>query len=39
MIQEFHDAGYSDAAILEEYPTLTEADIAAALAFSDKVAA
>ena len=39
VIQEFHDAGYSDAAILEEYPTLTEADIAAALAFSDKVAA
>jgi uncharacterized protein (DUF433 family) len=32
-IQAFADAGYSIAQIIEEYPTLTEADVRAALEF------
>lgn len=39
-IREFADAGYSAARIIKEYPVLTEADIAAALAYvSEPVAA
>jgi uncharacterized protein (DUF433 family) len=32
-IKDFHSAGYSPARIIREYPDLTEADIAAALAY------
>ncbi|MCP4304258.1 MAG: DUF433 domain-containing protein [bacterium] len=38
-IKRFHDAGYDTAAIIREYPDLTEADVAAALAHEEKTAA
>ena len=38
-IMAFRDAGYSIPAILDEYPSLTEADIRAALSLRDPVAA
>lgn len=38
-IKRFHDAGYTTAQIIEEYPDLTEQDVAAALAHEEKHAA
>lgn len=38
-IKRFHDAGYSIEAIIREYPSLTEADILAALAHEERLAA
>lgn len=38
-IKHFHDAGYSYAEIIKEYPDLTEQDIQAALAHEDSTAA
>ena len=38
-IKRFHDAGYSTAGIIREYPDLTESDIAAALAHEEGLAA
>lgn len=38
-IKRFHDAGYSHAEIMKEYPDLTEKDIEAALAHEDIAAA
>jgi len=38
-IVAFHQAGYSVPAILREYPSLTEADIAIALSYAEPVAA
>lgn len=38
-IKRFHDAGYDTAAIIREYPDLTEADVLAALAHEEKTAA
>lgn len=35
-IWSFHKAGYSDSAIIEEYPRLTQADVHAAIAFERK---
>lgn len=38
-IKRFHDAGYSIEAIIREYPSLTEADILAAPAHEERLAA
>jgi uncharacterized protein (DUF433 family) len=38
-IKRFHEAGYSTAQIMREYPDLTEADVGAALAQEESVAA
>jgi uncharacterized protein (DUF433 family) len=38
-IKRFNEAGYSVAQILSEYPTLTESDVVAALAYGPKAAA
>lgn len=37
-IKRFHDAGYSIEAIIREYPSLTEADVRAALAHENRLA-
>ncbi|WP_269583264.1 DUF433 domain-containing protein [Roseibium sp. Sym1] len=37
-IRRYHEAGFTSAQILEEYPTLTEADIVAALAHEKELA-
>ncbi len=38
-VKQFHDAGYSVAQIIQEYPDLTEQDVKAALAHEEKHAA
>lgn len=38
-VRNFHEAGYSVDAIIEEYPTLTPADVEAALSYDDTAAA
>jgi DNA-binding transcriptional MerR regulator len=38
-VKRFHDAGYSIKAIIREYPSLTEADVRAALAHEEEAAA
>lgn len=38
-VKRFHDAGYSIEAIIREYPSLTEADVRAALAHEEEAAA
>jgi len=37
-IKRYHEAGFSNDEILREYPSLTEDDIVAALAYKDRVA-